>query len=458
MSTVDRERLLQPLTETSIRYYAVLAVAVLSTLAFVVTYVMELTGGHMMNLDNWGTGGGVPWGLDIGAFAWWVGIAHGGIAISAAARLLDKDEFKPITRIAELLTLLALAMAVAHIVFDIGRPDRIFNTVLYHPFESPLLWDVTIISTYFGMSFVYLFMSMREDVHELRQAGLLPDRWNPIYEFVLIDYSEAEREKERQMLWWLALGVLLMVPMLSGGVVPWLFGLLGSQPGWFGAVQGISFLTAALATAMAAVILIGAAVRYAYGWQDVIPDEIFDDLGKALTVLLLAYLWVTLHEVVTGGFAAPNQEAAVEQALTAGQYALPFWFAVAGMVVAALYLGAQWLSRWHSLAGTLLVSVVALAAILTKKTLFVVAALAHPSLLYPVGQYVPAASEWMNLVGTLAITLLGYLVFAKIFPLLPITELEAMEGQAMTDHTTDETGSKPAPAATANGGEEVSDR
>jgi molybdopterin-containing oxidoreductase family membrane subunit len=455
MSTRDRERLLKPLTTTTARYYGLLTVALLATLAFAGVYVMELTGGHLTNLDNWGTAGGVPWGLDIGAFAWWVGIAHGGIAISAFARLLDRDRFKPITRIAELLTLLALSMAVAHIVFDIGRPDRIFNTILYAPFESPLLWDVTIISTYFGMSFVYLFMSMRDDIYELRQDGLLPERWNLLYDVVLLNYKESEREKEQQMLWWLALGILLMIPMLSGGVVPWLFGLLGSQPGWFGAVQGISFLTAALASAMAAVVLIAAAVRYAYGWEDVIRDDLFEDLGKAVTVLLLAYLWVTLHEVVTGGFAAPNQEAAVEHALTAGPYALPFWLAIAGMAVAAVYLGGQWLSEWHSLAGTIFVSLVALAAILTKKTLFVVAALAYPSLMYPVGTYVPAFAEWMNLVGTLSMTLLGYLVFAKIFPLVPISELETREANTMTENPTDPPTAQPTTAT--DGGQEVSE-
>lgn len=452
MSDIDRTPLLRPLQETSSRYYVVLAVAVLATLAFLVTWLLELTGGHMMNLENWGTGGGVPWGLDIGAFAWWVGIAHGGIAISAAARLLDMDEFKPVSRIAELLTLLALTMAVSHIVFDIGRPDRIFNTVIYHPMESPLLWDVTIISTYFGMSFVYLFMSMREDIYNLRGEGLLPERWMPAYDFVLFNYQETEREKEQQMLWWLALGVLLMVPMLSGGVIPWLFGLLGSQSGWFGAVQGISFLTAALASAIAAVVLIAAAVRYAHGWQAVIEDEIFVDLGKVLSVLLLAYLWVTLHEVVTGGFAAPTQEAAVENALVAGVYSVPFWLAMSGLVVAAAYFGGQWLSGRFSLPGTLVMSVVALAAILTKKTLFVVAGLAFPSLMYPVGQYFPSPAEWMHLVGTLAITGLAYLVFAKVFPLLPIIELEAMR-EATT------LGSEPGEQASTatDGGEEVTD-
>ncbi len=119
-------------------------------------------------LSDWGTGGGATWGLYIGAFIWWVGIAHGGIILSAAVRLLGMDRYMPVARLAEMLTLAGLSAAGFYVIVHMGRPDRMVTSVIGHYHitinNSPLVWDVTVITAYFVLTATYLGLTLRYDV------------------------------------------------------------------------------------------------------------------------------------------------------------------------------------------------------------------------------------------------------------------------------------------------------
>ncbi len=72
-----------------------------------------------------------------------------------------------------------------------------------------------------------------------------------------IGYSEKEDQIVERMVWWLALAIIIMAPLLlHGGVIPWLFAVLPGMPAWFGAVQGPQFLTIALTSAISGVIIV----------------------------------------------------------------------------------------------------------------------------------------------------------------------------------------------------------
>src|SRR3989338_8467412 len=103
--------ILRPLGRPSSRYWILLAVAGIGLLWFAQAWSFQLRNGMgVTGLSDWGTGGGGPWGLYVGSFIWWVGIAHGGIIVSAAVRLFGLTAFRPVARLAELLTLVALSI------------------------------------------------------------------------------------------------------------------------------------------------------------------------------------------------------------------------------------------------------------------------------------------------------------------------------------------------------------
>lgn len=439
---IDPQRAIHPLNNTSKWYFAILAVLGIAVLVFLEAFVHQITYGvgAATGIGDWGISGGVPWGLYIGGFVWWIGVAHGGIAISAAVRVINLERYRPIARIAEVLTILALGMAAFNIVLSMGRPDRIFNTIVQWPFtvhHSPLAWDIAVISLYLVLTLTYMTLSLRSEIDGLRDH--LPRVFAPVYILLTLGYRESEDEKVEQILWWLAVAILALVPLLSGGVVPWLFSLIAAQPAWYGAAAGAAMLTESITSALAIVVIVAAVFRYAYGWHDIIDDRIFMDLMIVLAFLALATIWFTMHDVLTGIYIAPTNIAA----LTAGMLGLGyFWIAIIGLVVsvAVLFVMIGWPEKFFSVPLLVGVSAVLSIMILNKKVMFVVEGLMYPTNppltnLYPTGTYSPTLVEWILFLGTIMFVVLGFVVISKVIPMLEL-EKEEIEQLSTPDGST----------------------
>ncbi len=435
MTGVDRETLVRPIQTFTKRYLAALAVAFGLIGVWLFFYVQQLQHGLIVtNLADWGSGGGVPWGLYIGAFIWWVGIAHGGIILSAAVRLLGMDTYQPVARLAELLTIAALTCAGVFILIHVGRPDRLVTSVLpAWPTRvqwSPLMWDVTVITAYFVLTATYLALTIRYDVHRLRDR--LPNVLEPVYRVITVGYTEKEDQVVERMVWWIAFAIIIMAPLLlHGGVIPWLFSLLPSMAGWHGGVQGPSFLSIALTSAVSGIIIISAAFRYAYGWDELIPDTVFQGLAKWLGFFSLIFLWLQLQQVITGIFAAPT----TLQHATEVKIATPlYWVAIGLVALAMLYAFATSLRpELYDIRVLVGMSVAVLFGTLAEKVLFVVEGLQHAHFdLYAgvPGAYIPSPVEISAVLGTVGIVVLFFLVVSKV---IPVVELHAIEDHEEVD-------------------------
>ena len=119
----------------------------------------------------WGLNRTINWGWDITNFVWWVGIGHAGTLISAVLLLFRQKWRLSINRSAEAMTIFAVVQAamfpcihmgriwLAYFVFPITNQ---FGT-LWPNFNSPLLWDVFAISTYFSVSVVFWYIGLIPD-------------------------------------------------------------------------------------------------------------------------------------------------------------------------------------------------------------------------------------------------------------------------------------------------------
>ncbi len=367
---------------------------------------------------------GAAWGVYIASFVFFVGIAHGGIAIAAAIRLLKLTRYIPIARMGEVLTVISLMMAGLSIMIDMGRPDRIFNLILYWPQRvgsSSLSWDITVIIIYFALSASYLWLTMRKDLAWC--LGRAP-RLTWLYRLLLIGYRPDEEGKIERMAWWLSIAIVFLIVMLSGGVVPWIFGLLPARPGWFSALAGPYFLTAAIGSAIAAVIVVAAILRRVFKWQAYIKPEIFSGLGVFLGIITLFYLYLVLAEQLTMRYAAPLAELLISEKLFQGEFAPIFWpMLVLGFFVPPVMLVVQAIRpTWFSVNRTVLAAAVILAAFWVKRFLIVVPSLLRPLLPFPEGSYSPSWVEWSMMAGVFAIAALLYTVFLKLFPIVELGE------------------------------------
>lgn len=435
MSTqVGRDDLLRPIHNTSTGYFILLGLVLVSILFWVVMWSLQLSRGLIVTgLGDWGSGGGVTWGLYIGSFIWWVGIAHGGIILSAAVRLFGMDKYQPVARMAELLTLAALMMAGLLILVHLGRPDRVVTSIVPVYFErvhnSPLVWDVTVITLYFVLTATYILLTLRFDIHRLRDQ--LPDRYDPIYETLLLGYTTREDQAIERMVWWLALGIIVLAPLLlHGGVIPWLFALMSSMPGWFGGIQGPTFLSIALSSAVAGLIIITNVFRRLYGWEEIFTDDVIRGLTLWLGLFVLFFLWLQLQQIITGVF---HPSVSVGEAAHGKVTSPVYWFAISLVVLAQMYIFAQAVNpNVFRRARSIIASVFVLSGTLIEKTYFVIEGLLHPDFsLYQAipGEYFPSIVELSVILGTVAMVTLFFMVVAKV---VPVVELHAIEDHS--DH------------------------
>ncbi|MDP2730402.1 MAG: NrfD/PsrC family molybdoenzyme membrane anchor subunit [Dehalococcoidales bacterium] len=422
--TESREdKILKPMAPPTIKYLLTLAISGALLIWFFAAWAWQLRYGLVVTgLGDWGTTGGVPWGIYIGSFIWWVGISHGGILISASVRLFKVRVFYPIARIAELLTIGGLSIAGLFIIVDLGRPDRVVTSVLFNyitTFQtSPLVWDVTVITLYFILTATYLLLTLRHDIYKLRDR--LPPYLSPLYWALTQGYSPDEDAKVSRMAWWLALTVFVLAPfLLHGGVIPWLFQLIASMPGWFSTIQAPTFLSIALTSAFGSVTVVSYILRRVFGWEEFLTDKVFAKLGTVLAIVSFFFLWFELQQIITGSFAPPvglleATEAKMENPL--------FWTIIGLVGASIIYLGAQ--TIWPALFNVkLVVAAAALPVIATlfEKTLFIVEGLAHPEFsIYKgvPGHYVPTWVEYSSVIGSVAIFVLFFTVVSKIIPMI----------------------------------------
>ncbi|MFQ6085125.1 MAG: NrfD/PsrC family molybdoenzyme membrane anchor subunit, partial [Candidatus Bathyarchaeia archaeon] len=126
------QELLTPITRTTGAFWAILVILLIGVSLWLYAWGTQLTHGLIVTGMR-DIGVGPPWGLYLSNFIFFIGISHAGIAISAAVRIAKLKRYKPVARIAELLTVLGLLMAMLMVITDLGRPDRIFIVILRFP-------------------------------------------------------------------------------------------------------------------------------------------------------------------------------------------------------------------------------------------------------------------------------------------------------------------------------------
>ena len=157
-------------------------------ISFGISLVLLIYGGYccwMMlwhGIGMWGLNKTVGWAWDITNFVWWVGIGHAGTLISAILLLFRQRWRMSINRAAEAMTIFAVICALSFPGFHMGRLWLGFYWALPFPnafgslwvnFNSPLLWDVFAISTYFSVSLVFWYMGLIPDFAVIRDRAVV---------------------------------------------------------------------------------------------------------------------------------------------------------------------------------------------------------------------------------------------------------------------------------------------
>jgi Ni/Fe-hydrogenase subunit HybB-like protein len=407
--------LLAPIDQTGPGFYLTVGVLVAFILWGAIAYLTQFGEG----LGVTGLHQPVSWGFYVTNFVFFIGISHAGTLISAILRLSKAEWRRPITRMAEVITVMVLFIGAGQILIDLGRPDRIMNIILNGRYQSPLLWDATSISAYLTASTFYLYIPMIPDI------AILRDRLGKrklLYTVLALGWQGTEHQ-QKILNRAIAVMAVLVIPIAVSvhTVVSFVFSMT-LQPMWHSTIFGPYFVVGAIFSGIAALIVAMVAFRKAYGLQSYLKPIHFRYLGQLLLIMSLLWFYFTFAEYLTGYYGGEPEEMKVFWAKFAGRFWPFFWgMALTNFVIPVLCLAR--LGR-RTIGKVLIASFSVIIGMWLERFIIVVPTLSNPRLPFGQGVYWPTWVEWGELAGSFALFALFYILFTKVFPVISIWEIQ----------------------------------
>ncbi|RUT79390.1 NrfD/PsrC family molybdoenzyme membrane anchor subunit [Ancylomarina longa] len=374
----------------------------------------------------------VSWGLYIANFVFFVAVSLVGMLISSILGLLRIDWITPISRISEMIAVAFVAVSGLVIIMDMGRPDRVANVIIHGRFQSPILWDITVVTTYLMISLLLLILPMIPDLaickNELKKASPIMKK---IYNVLSLGYINTPSQHKHLHRMIKTLMVLIVpVGLAIHTVTSWLFAAT-LRNGWDTTIFGPYFVAGAFVAGAAALVMAMYFFRINYKLQDYITDVQFDYMGKLMVAVCLVYLYFNLNEFLVPGYKMKTGDDVHLKELFTGHWAVLFWCSqLLGNVIPIILL---LMKKFRKPLPLMLISIFVLASAWIKRYVIVIPTLLHPHL--PIQNvpenfvhYFPTGIEIAVTVLSFALALLIITVLAKIFPVVPICEIAEQRG------------------------------
>jgi Ni/Fe-hydrogenase subunit HybB-like protein len=413
---------LQPMTPRQKLWLAFFAAGcALGVVAFIYQCKVGLGATAMTNYFSWG--------VYIINFVFFIGVSHAGTLVSAILRVTGAEWRRPITRMAEGITVIALCIGAPMVVVDMGRPDRVLYVILHGRLQSPILWDVVSVTTYLTGSLLYLYLPMIPDLAILRDHPGLTSWRRRLYRFMSIGWTGTPDQWRRLERGISAMAIVIIPVAISvHTVVSWIFGMT-LRAGWHSTIFGPYFVVGAIFSGIAALITAMAAFTWYYSphLDRYLTLSVFKKLASLLLAVNLVYIYFTLSEYITMGYPSEGPDRRLLESLFFGQYAYLFWgMAIVGLFIPAILLALPWT---RTLKGILTASILINVGMWVKRYVIVVPTLASPFMpvLTASGKplsYVPTWVEWSITIGGFSGFCMLYLLFSKVFPIVSIWEVE----------------------------------
>jgi Ni/Fe-hydrogenase subunit HybB-like protein len=381
----------------------------------------------------------ISWGMYISNFVFFVASSLIGMLISGVLGLIGYNWIKPISRIAEIIAIAFAAVAGLVIVSDMGRPDRLPYVFMFGRVQSPILWDVTVVTTYFVLSFLLYFFTLLPDLAISKGRLEHAPKWlGNIYNILSFKWQHTS-EQYKVLFRIIRVLLVLIVPTAFAihTVTSWLFAVT-VRPGWDSTIFGPYFLTGAFVAGSAALIFAMFFFRNNYRLKEYLTDMHFDKMGKLLFLVSIVYFYFNINEFLIPAYKLKELDALHLKALFTGDHATLFWITQLGGLIIPMIL--ILFKKMRKPLPLTIISFFVIAGAWLKRYIIVVPTQEHPFL--PI-QNVP--TEWMVYKPTLietAITVASFVlvliiitVLSKAFPVIPIWETAAEEDQPQNKPT-----------------------
>ncbi|MCO6564705.1 MAG: polysulfide reductase NrfD [Apibacter sp.] len=381
----------------------------------------------------WGLNRTINWGWDITNFVWWVGIGHAGTLISAVLLLFRQKWRLSINRSAEAMTIFAVVQAamfpcihmgriwLAYFVFPITNQ---FGT-LWPNFNSPLLWDVFAISTYFSVSVVFWYIGLIPDFAMIRDRAVKPVT-KKIY--TILSFGWGGKAKHWQRFEEVSL-------VLAGLATPLVFSVhtivsfdfaTSVIKGWHSTVYPPYFVAGAIFSGFAMVQTLLSVVRKVCHLEDYITQKHIEYMNIVIVVTggMVTVAYIT--EFFIGWYSGSRYEDFTY--FSVGAATGPYWWAFWLLIICNVLVPASlWIKKLRrNFLWTFIVSIVINIGMWFERFDIIVINLSRDYLPSAWTMFQPSFVDVGIFIGTIGFFSVLYLLYARTFPVIAQAELKTI--------------------------------
>jgi Ni/Fe-hydrogenase subunit HybB-like protein len=382
-------------------------------------------------LGVWGLNKTVGWAWDITNFVWWVGIGHAGTLISAILLLFRQKWRTSINRAAEAMTIFAVLCAASFILMHMGRPWLAYWALplpnafgsLWVNFNSPLVWDVFAISTYFSVSLVFWYIGLIPDLATIRdRARNKVSRF--IYGSLAMGWTGSAKTWSRYEYISLILAGLATPLVLSVHTIVSMDFATSVIPGWHTTIFPPYFVAGAIFSGFAMVQNLMLITRVVYKLEDYITLEHIESMNKVITltgsIVGVAYL--------TEFFIAWYSGVEYESYAFINRATGPYWWAYATMMTCNVISPQLFWSRTirRSVTWTFFISVIVNIGMWFERFVIIVTSLHRDYLPSSWAMFSPTRFDIGDYIFSFGFFFTFFLLFSKYLPVINMAEVKAV--------------------------------
>lgn len=379
----------------------------------------------------WGLNKTVGWAWDITNFVWWVGIGHAGTLISAVLLLFRQKWRMAINRASEAMTIFAVICAAMFPVLHMGRPwlgaywalplPNTFGS-LWLNFNSPLLWDVFAISTYFSVSLVFWYLGLVPDFATIRDraTGIR----QKIYGALSLGWDGAAKTWSRYESVSLILAGLATPLVLSVHTIVSFDFATSVIPGWHTTIFPPYFVAGAIFSGFAMVLTLMLVIRAVFKLQDYITLEHI----QLMNIVIIVTGSIVGIAYITEFFISWYSGVEAEQYAFYNRMQGPYWWAYWSMMTCNV-ISPQlfWFKTIRqSIAATFILSIIVNIGMWFERFVIIVTSLHRDYLPSSWAMFSPTIYDMGVYLFTFGLFFTAFFLFAKFFPVINMAEVKSI--------------------------------
>jgi molybdopterin-containing oxidoreductase family membrane subunit len=378
----------------------------------------------------WGIDWPDVWGFALINYVWWIAIASGGTFISALFYLLQVEWRTSLNRLAETMTLFAVACAGIYPILHLGRP-WLFYWLFPYPstmgvwpqFRSPLLWDFFAILTYVVSSILFWYLGLVPDLATLRDRAKERHK-QLLYGVLALGFRGEDRQWRHYRAAYGVLAAIMAPLVISVHSIVGLDFAGAATVGWHSTQFPPFFVFGALLSGFAMVLLLVVPLRHLLRLQPFITGRHLDVLSKLMLMSSLLVGYAYLMDVFSVFYSSEQIERVSFMAKVHGPYAPIYWATIVFNIAIPQVL---WSRRFR--VNDLVIALVSLGIIVgmwCERYTIVVMSVRRTHLPSSWGDFHGTFWDWATLWGTVGLFLTGMLLAVRYVPVISMFEMRGL--------------------------------